>query len=157
MKILLIILFFGVVITSKAQTPSDSIFIQKNFFGYKFYQKDTRLNFNQLPYIMGGDQEAYRLVKKASSTNTIAAIISGTGGFLVGWQLVTALVGGDPNWAMAGAGVGLIVISIPISAKSYRQSLQAVNTYNSGLAANGCRPKLFLGTTSHGIGLQFKF
>lgn len=157
MRILLIILFFGIVIASKAQTPSDSIFIQKNFFGYKFYQKDTRLNFNQLPYIMEGDQEAYRLIKKASSTNTISAIISGTGGFLVGWQLVTALVGGDPNWTLAGVGAGLIVISIPISAKSYRQSLQAVNTYNSELAANSYKPKLFLGTTNHGIGLQLNF
>ncbi len=153
----MIILFLGVTVVSKAQTPSDSIFIHKNFFGYNFYQTDTKLNFNQLPYIMEADLEAHQLIKKASSNNTISAIISGTGGFLIGWQLASALVGGEPNWIIAGVGGGLIVISIPINSKSYRQSLQAVGMYNTRLVAKRSKPKLFLCTTNDGAGLRIVF
>lgn len=153
----MIILFLGVTVVSKAQTPSDSIFIHKNFFGYNFYQTDTKLNFNQLPYIMEADLEAHQLIKKASSNNTISAIISGTGGFLIGWQLASALVGGEPNWIIAGVGGGLIVISIPINSKSYRQSLQAVGMYNTRLVAKRSKPKLFLCTTNRGVGLRMVF
>ena len=153
----MIILFLGVAVVSKAQTPSDSIFIHKNFFRYNFYQTDTKLNFNQLPYIMEADLEAHQLIKKASSNNTISAIISGTGGFLIGWQLASALVGGEPNWIIAGVGGGLIVISIPINSKSYRQSLQAVGMYNTRLVAKSSKPKLFLCTTNHGAGLRIVF
>lgn len=157
MKILLIIIFLGIGLVAKAQTPSDSIYIYKNFFGYKFYQTDARLNFNQLPYIMEDHQEAFELIKKASSKNTIAAIISGTGGFLLGWQLVTAVVGGEPNWTMAGIGAGLIVISIPINVKSNRQSVQAVELYNSKLVVRRYKPKLYFTSTNYGAGVKLKF
>jgi len=154
--ILVFILFMGFTCI-KAQTPSDSIFVNKNFWGSKFFQKDTRINFNQLPYIMEDDQEAYRLIKKAKNTNVISSIISGTGGFLIGWQLVTALVGGEANWAMVAIGGGLIAVSIPIYSKSYKQSLQAVEMYNAGLSTNNHRPRMVVGTTRHGIGVRLEF
>ena len=154
--VLVFIIFMG-FISAKAQTPSDSVFVHKNFWGYKFYQKDTRLNFNQLPYIMEGDQEAYLLIKKARNINTISSVISGIGGFLLGWQLVTVLVGGEANWTMVAIGGGLIVVSIPIYSKSHKQSLQAVNLYNAGLSASSRRPRIVAGTMQHGIGVRLEF
>ena len=63
---------------------------------------------------MEENEEAYNLMVGARSDNTISSIISGTGGFLVRWQLVTAVIGGDPNWALSGICRGLIVVSILI-------------------------------------------
>ncbi len=154
--VLVLIIFMG-FISAKAQTPSDSVFVHKNFWGYKFYQKDARLNFNQLPYIMESDQEAYLLIKKARNINTISSIISGTGGFLIGWQLGTALFGGEVNWTMAAIGGGLIVVSIPIYSKSYKKSLQAVDIYNAGISASRRQPRMVVGTMQHGIGVRLEF
>ena len=117
-RLLFFVLMFGFFI-SNAQIPSDSVFVAKNFWGYKFYQKDQRLNFNQLPYIMEGSSEAHTLITKARTNNTISSIIGGAGGFLIGWQLASAIIGGDPNWTLAGIGGGLIIVSIPIFSKSY--------------------------------------
>ena len=151
-----IALMFGFYV-SNAQTPSDSIFVAKNFWGYKFYQKDTRLNFNQLPYVMEENSEAFNLITHAKSNNTISSIISGAGGFLLGWQLVTAAIGGDPNWVLAGVGGGLIVISIPVFSKSYRQSLEAVKMYNEGLSMSSQRLNLNFGASKNGIGIIIGF
>lgn len=140
-----------------AQIPSDSVFVTKNFWGYKFYQKGQRLNFNQLPYIMEGSNDAYSLITKARTNNTISSIISGTGGFLIGWQLASAIIGGEPNWILAGVGGGLIIVSIPIFSKSHRQSLEAVEMYNAGLSADNLKAQLNFGTTENGIGLKLSF
>ena len=153
----LVLMIFMCFASSEAQTPADSVFVHKNFWGYKFYQKDARLNFNQLPYIMEGDQEAYLLIKKARNFNTISSIISGTGGFLLGWQLATVLVGGEANWTMVAIGGGLIAVSIPIYSKSHKQSLKAVDMYNAGLSVSSRRPRIVVGTMQHGIGVRLEF
>ena len=149
----LIVLIYSISVCN-AQTPSDSIFVAKSFLGYKFYQKDARLNINQLPYLMEENHEAYNQVVKARSTNTISAVLSGAGGFLAGWQLTTALIGGDPNWVLAGIGGGLIVISIPVFSKSYRQALKATEIYNAGLNDTGAKSKLIIGMTMDGPGIR---
>ena len=158
-KILLIIVFvlFGFVNFIKAQNPSDSVFIQKKVFGYKFFQNDMRLNLNQLPYIMEENQEAYQLIRNARSNNTISSIISGTGVFLIGLQLANGIIGGEPNWTLAGIGAGLIVVSIPLYSKSYRQSLSAVQTYNAGLGVKSCAPVFHLAFSPGGVGLTMNF
>ncbi len=75
----------------------------------------------------------------------------------MGWQLATVLVGGDPKWELVAVGAGLILISVPIYSKSYKQSLEAVDMYNSGLSANIHKPILMLGMTKNGMGVRLKF
>lgn len=157
MRILVFLLLLGAASISKGQTPSDSIFVYKNFIGYKFYQKNVRLNFNQRPYIMEGDQTAHSQIKKVGNKNTISSILSGTGGFLIGLQLVTALVGGDANWTIVVIGGGLFVVFIPIYSKSDKQSLEAVNLYNAGLGTSIHRPILRLGAFQNGNGFRYEF
>ncbi len=157
MRVIVIFLLFGLVNISNGQTPSDSVFVHKNFLGYKFFHHNTRVNFNQLPAIMNENQEAQQIIKKVKTKNTVASIFSGVGGFMIGWQLGAAIVGGEPNWNAAAIGGGLVLISIPISVKSYKQTLQAIEMYNSGLSASDKRPQLFLSGSSNGIGLKFKF
>ena len=139
------------------QIASDSIYFQKSFFGYKYYQWDTQINFNQLPAIMIKDQEAYALVKKAKNKNTISSILGGAGGFLLALQLANVIIGEDPNWTMIAISGGLVVISIPIFSKSYKQSLKAIDMYNSGLGTSSHRLQWSLGTTRNGIGLTVGF
>lgn len=64
---------------------------------------------------MESNPQALKLIKKAQFNNSIAYIIGITGGGLIGWQTGTDSAGGDANWTMAGIGVGLVAVGIPIS------------------------------------------
>lgn len=141
------------------QTASDSISMKKVFGGYQFYQGEQRLNVNQLVNTMKPNNQAYQQIKSAQSTYTLATIIGGVGGFMVGWPIGTALGGGEPNWTIAGIGAGLIVVSIPISQSFNKKAKQAVETYNSGLQTSSFWDKneLKLSLTGNGIGLTLNF
>ena len=141
------------------QTASDSISMKKVFGGYQFYQGEQRLNVNQLVNTMKPNNQAYQQIKSAQSTYTLATIIGGVGGFMVGWPIGTALGGGEPNWTMAGIGAGLFVVSIPISQSFNKKAKQAVETYNSGLQTSSFWDKneLKLSLTGNGIGLTLNF
>ncbi len=157
MRIIIVLLLIGIVGISKGQAPSDSVIVNKSVFGYKFFHHDNRINFNQLPAILNENHEAQQLIRKAKTTNTVASIISGVGGFMVGWQLGAALVGGEPNWNMAAVGGGLTLIAIPIGSKSNKQAIQAIGIYNEGLSSSSHRPQLFLGASGNGIGMRLNF
>ena len=157
MRYLLVFLLAIGFYCAKAQTTSDSVYVAKNFLGYKYYQNNMRLNFNQLPYVMEENSEAYPLISKAKSNYTTASILGGLGGFLVGWQLGTAIFGGNPNWALAGVGGALIVVSIPINSKAINLAFEAIDLYNSGISNTSRRRELNIGITGNGLGLIVKF
>jgi hypothetical protein len=153
--ILIFSLGFGV---SYAQETADSIYVAKTFWGYKYYQGNYRINFNQLPVVMENNAEASLLIDKARSRHTFSAILSGAGGFLIGLQLANEIIGGEANWAMVAVGGGLIAISIPIKASSNRLTIKAVDAYDSQLMARTEWEKQFIfGITHNGIGLRYLF
>lgn len=158
-----IIVFFalltiGITFTF-GQALSDSITVKKVFGGYQFYQGDKLLKVNQLVNTMKPNEQAYKQIKSAQSTYTMATIFSYAGGFMVGWPLGTALGGGEPNWAMAGIGAGLIVVAIPISQCFNKKAKQAVDTFNGGLQTSSFwdKKELNLTMTGNGIGLTLNF
>jgi hypothetical protein len=159
-KIAIILTLFASSISfTFGQTASDSISMKKVFGGYQFYQGEQRLNMNQLVNTMKSNDQAYQQIKSAQSTYTLATIIGGVGGFMVGWPIGTALGGGEPNWTMAGIGAGLIVVSIPITQSFNKKAKQAVETYNGGLQTSSFWDKneLKLSLTGNGIGLTLNF
>ena len=141
------------------QTPADTVSMKKVFGGYQFYQGGQRLNMNQLVNTMKPNEQAYKQIKSAQSTYTIAKIFSFAGGFMIGWPLGTAIAGGEPNWAMAGIGAGLIVVAIPMSQSFNKKAKQAVDTYNEGLQTSSFwnKSELILSITGNGIGLKLRF
>lgn len=161
MKRIAIILFLLTVSLTFTfgQTVQDSITIKKVFGGYMFYKGERRLTMNQLVGTMKTNEVAYKQIKSAQSNNLLATIIGGAGGFMVGYTVGTALGGGDPNWAVAGVGAGLIVVSIPISQNFNKKAKQAVDTYNAGLQPIAFRYKkeLKFSVTGHGVGLTLRF
>lgn len=130
-------------IASKAQgvnngisVTADTISIKKVSGAYQFYQGDNRLNTKQFKNRVKPNEQAYRFVKSAQTTSAVSTILAYAGGFMIGWPIGTALAGGDPNWAIAGVGAGLIVVAIPIGQKSKKQIRRAVNIYNATFYSN---------------------
>lgn len=155
------ILFFVLIgtATSFGQTDTDSIYLKKVFGAYQFYYHNQKLSLPQIKNVMSSNELALEQIKSAQSTNNIGMVFACAGGFLVGWPLGTALGGGEPNWAAAGAGVGLIAITFAITNSYNIKAKRAVDTYNNGLGATSFwdSSELRVGLTANGGGLIFRF
>ena len=82
------------------------------------------------------------------------------GGFLIGYPVGTAIGGGEPKWAMAGIGAGLLIIAIPISSGANKKVKKAIRLYNKSLIPityHKPSPSFSLETTQNGIGVVMRF
>ncbi len=152
-----VLLFYSL---SFSQASSDSITINKVRRGYQFLQHGLPLNSAQLGIILKDNDEAYKVYKKSRASYTFAMIFSGTGGFLIGWPIGTAIGGGDPNWAMAGIGAGLVAIGLPLAFNSDKLLRSSVGIYNTSFRHSYYQDKRIefeFGLQSNGVGLLVKF
>ena len=159
-KILLVLTLLTTSLAfSFGQSAADSITIKQEFGGSQFCQDGKRLNMSQLGEELQFNEQAYKEFKGAQANYVISSIIGGAGGFMVGWTLGTAIAGGEPNWALAGIGVGLIVVSIQIMKTSNKQRKRAVDIYNGGLETSSRweKTELRLAMTGNGVGLTLRF
>lgn len=154
------ILTLIVVLATMTYCNAQKIEMEKVFGGYKYSQNESMLMMKDLVKIMESNQQAYELIKKAQSNNSVASIFGGTGGFLVGLPIGTALGGGDAEWALAGIGVGLIAIGIPFSSSANKNAKQAVEVYNSSLNSSAYKkrkPEFKVMHNGSGIGFSINF
>jgi hypothetical protein len=142
-----------------AQVATDSITIKKILGSYQFYQNQKKLKHKEVANAMIFNQEAYTQFKSAQSSYALATIIGGAGGLLVGWNIGTAIGGGNPNWVMAGVGAGLIVLSLPLNQSFNKKGKQAVEAYNSNIKASIIKEKnqLNLSISGNKVGFVFRF
>lgn len=159
-KIVIILTLLTMSLTfTLGQTVNDSISAKKVFGGYQFSQGGKRLKVNQLVNAMKPNEQAYNKIKSAKSTYTLATIIGGAGGFMVGYTIGTAIGGGDPNWVMAEIGAGLIVVSIPITLSYNKKAKEAVDTFNDGFKTSSYwnKSELKMTLTGNDIGFTLRF
>ena len=153
---LLGILFLGMG-HSSAQSLSDTIYM-KNPKKIIFYKNGIKLTPQQLVEATATNPEAHKLMRKARTNVTVAGVLGFAGGFLIGFPLGTAIGGGKPKWALAGAGAGLLLTSVPFSLAYSKQAKNAVNIYNNGLIRTGQRRLDFrLGVGLNRIAMKVNF
>lgn len=155
-----IFLFASILtISFTVSAQSDSLIATIAFGGYEFEQNGKFLTPMAMLKIMESDPEAYPIMLKAKANSGFASILAFSGGFLVGYPVAMAIGGGEPNWSLAGAGAGLIVIAIPLSMIARRNAILAVDIYNSKLSSSQFDQgiKMMLGLHDYGIGLAMKF
>ncbi len=151
--------FFFFASFAIVNAQSDSIAMKKVFGGYQFSQHGKALTMPGLVKAMEGNEQAHKEIIEAKSTYSTAMVLGLFGGGLIGWPIGTAMGGGDPQWALAGVGVGLLVISIPVVKKFNKQADKAINTFNGGLSVNRNLyiHELELAILGNGIGFRLKF
>jgi len=155
-----IILSLIIALTTITICSGQKIEMEKVFGGYKITQNGNQMTMKSLVKTMESNQEAFDLIKKAKSSNTIASILAFSGGGLIGWPLGTALGGGKANWALAGIGAGLVAITIPISSGINKKLKQSVELYNSSLNStsfNNFKPQFEIIGNKNGVGLLMNF
>ncbi len=152
------IFILSIIILFTTNSKAQEIKIEKTFSGYKITQNDKRLTLKSLTNALRPNKEAYMLLKSAKSTHITAIIIAGIGGFAIGYPLGKSLRGGKTNWALMGAGVGALGLSIPVSLSSNKKLEQAVEVYNSGLKNTSYfKPKYKIIVNQKGLGLAINF
>jgi hypothetical protein len=158
-----ILLFFGMLLyfmSAYGQAATDSITVNKVRGGYQFLQHGVPLNSTQFVMTLKDNDDAYKEYRKSRSSRTFSMLFSGTGGFLIGWPIGTAIGGGDPNWALAGIGAALVAIGLPLSFSSDNKLKSAVEIYNSSLRQTyfpDRRVEFEFGLQANGIGLLVRF
>ena len=118
------------------------------------------MTMNELVKTMEGNQEAFKLIKKAQANTTVASIIGGVGGALIGYPLGTALGGGEADWSLLGIGAGIVVIAIPIASNANKNAKNAVELYKASLnptSYNQFKPKFEFISNRDGLGLTLRF
>jgi len=138
---------------------AQKIEMKKVFGGYQFTQSEKTINANQMQEIMKGNQEALELITSAKKNQTWAMVLGTAGGALIGYPLGTAIGGGDPEWVLAGAGVALIAISIPIVKGFNKKAKNAVELYNADVTSNAYNfnPSFNFNIKGANLGLTMSF
>lgn len=161
MKTNLLITFLVTFCISNAfgQTPTDTISIQKVFGGYQYYQGNNRLGFSQMINQMQSNEQALKEIKAAQTNNSVASITGYIGGFMLGWPIGTAIGGGRPNWALAGAGAGVLAIGITLNQKSNKQTAKAIHIFNESIKSGSFLDNVQIDyqLSVNGIGIRMRF
>ena len=154
-----IIAIITVFMFTSISINAQKIEMKKVWGGYQFTQSGKTVNVSQMQEIMKDNEEALDLITSAK-TNQIWAMVLGTaGGGLIGFPIGTAIGGGDPEWILAGAGVALIAISIPIIEGFNKKAKSAVELYNAEFSSNAYRfnPSFNFNIKGANVGLTMSF
>jgi hypothetical protein len=134
----------------QAQMIRDTISIKRNSYWYR----GNALTANQLLDKMQNNPDAYAEMSIAKSNYDIAMVCSYIGGACIGIPVGQAIGGGKPLWALAGVGVGAVIIAIPLSISFNKHARKAVRIYNSNLTRFGLNKlNVKIGLSPGGIGL----
>ncbi|WP_397444567.1 hypothetical protein [Polaribacter sp. R77954] len=154
-----IIVVIAVILFGSVAFNAQEIEMKKVWGGYQFLQDGKMLNVKNMQEIMKNNQEALDLISSAKSNQNWALALGAAGGFLVGYPLGTSIGGGDPQWALAGAGAALIVASIPIIKGFNKKASKAVELYNAGISSTSYKfnPSFHFNIQGENMGIAMKF
>lgn len=154
------ILMLCVILLSGTFCSAQKIESEKIFGGYKYTQNGKIMTMNDLVQTMKSNTEAFKYIKKAKSNYNAGLVLGSIGGFLLGWPIGTSIGGGDPNWALAGAGVAIIAITIPINKGFNKNATKAIDIYNASLdnsSAYNFEPQFQIIGNANGLGIAMNF
>ncbi|WP_340103700.1 hypothetical protein [Rhodohalobacter sp. 8-1] len=150
-----------IILISVLACKAQEITMETSWFtGHQFSRDGIHIPMRTVENVMQENSEAQALMASARSTNTFGQIVAGVGGFMIGWPIGTAVGGGEPNWAVAGIGAGIAVLSIPIYKSSASKAQQAVELYNKGRSlgpASEFNPDVNVYFSGSGAGLRVSF
>ena len=108
---------------------------------------------------MQSNEQALKEIKAAQTNNSVASITGYIGGFMLGWPIGTAIGGGRPNWALAGAGAGVLAIGITLNQKSNKQTAKAIHIFNESIKSGSFLDNVQIDyqLSVNGIGIRMRF
>jgi hypothetical protein len=129
--------FIILFLLSSLRCISQEIIVHNTFGGMRFEMDTLTITHRQVSELLYVNPEASKEFRMARRMNTMSSILGFSGAILVAIPVFTAILGGEPEWLMAGAGALMIGGSIPLSMSYERKAEHAINTYNAGLRLRG--------------------
>ncbi len=141
-------------------TSEEEIEMKLNFLGYRFYKDGERLTWKELANETKSVENANFLIKRAKSQNTIANVLAFTSGALLGVVLAQEMNDRDPNWELAYASGGLLIVGFHLSFRAFNNVNKGVDTYNLSVAPKSSyrfEPEFHMVNNQNGFGLALRF
>lgn len=111
--------------------------LERSRGGIRFYSDTLDLSSRQVLDALRDFPDAVASFKKFRSNAGLASVLGFTGGLFIGLPIGTAIAGGQPEWALAGVGVALIGVGIPLNKKSRQHAEEALTIYNREISMEG--------------------
>lgn len=132
-----------VICCSRIDSRAQEIKMYKSFGGVVFEMDTLTLSMKQTMSILNArNVAAYQEFKKAKTRLNVSSVMGFTGGVLVVVPVVTAIAGGEPEWAIAAGGAALMIGSIPLYRSFRGRALHALDIYNGHPTAR-LKPELY--------------
>ncbi|MEX0361406.1 hypothetical protein [Flagellimonas sp.] len=128
--------------------------------GYRFYQNDERLTWNELVDATESVDKANELIKRAKSQNTLANILAFTSGALIGIPLGQNAAGREPIWELAYIGGGTALVCFHLAFRAFNNVNKGIDDYNltiNSTAQYKFNPEIKVLANSNGFGLAIGF
>ena len=152
MKFIYCFLLIFCITKSSAQKLS----MTNSFGGVRFSIDTVEASPKQVLKFLEGSQPAHDNFKKAMVNRNFAGVLGFAGGLLIGLPIGSLIGGGDVNWGLAGGGLALLAISIPIDNSQRRQFQKIVDQYNGvGTQSRHIQTKLFLSAAGAKLVIRF--
>ncbi len=135
MKIITLLILLLIFNGSKIEAQQIEM-VKRPLDAPQFYQNGQKYKMGALVKLMKPNYKAVEFMEKARANNTFSQIFLFTGAALVGYPVGTSIGGGDPNWTLALAGVGLMALSVPFLTATNKNSRKAVEHYNEGIGTS---------------------
>jgi hypothetical protein len=140
-----------------AQDTVNTIEVRQSL-GTSFHQNGKKLRPKQILEIVKHNPDAYKEMKIAKGDYGLSNVLSIAAGLFIGYPIGVYLSGGDANWALAGIGAGLAIVSIPATAGYTKHAKNAVTIYNTGLGKTSLRKtEVKLALAQNRVGLKLIF
>lgn len=140
------ILLFALCISLIDFCQAQQIKMYKTFGGARFEMDTLVLSPKQVLEILKVEPVAYEEFKRAKANYNVAGVMGFSGAFLIAFPVVSAIAGGDPEWAIAAGGAALILGSIHFNRTFKGRAFNALELYNNKVTAR-IQPTLhFYGT-----------
>lgn len=153
------LLLLCLLCSGMAMAQTHELELKSTILGYRVTQDGERRNWNDLLDITSSQKEAYDLIQKARTENTVTNALALTSGALIGWS-VGASLHDQKNWTPAYIGGGLFIAAIPFAINTFNHLNKGVNTYNRTLKVSSryqFRPQFQLVANGNGMGISMDF
>lgn len=129
--------------------------MQRTLGGAQFETDSLTFSLREVQDLMHDNPRAVEEFKKARANYSVAGLLGFSGGLLVAVPLVTAVIGGKPEWSLAAAGGVLVLVSIPFTRAFYRHAETAVDDYNNKLPSSRIKGNFYFTGTGAGVVIRF--
>jgi hypothetical protein len=155
---LFITLFFLISFLGFSQTNWT---VKSDFWsGVALHQNGSKITINQAIEKAKGQESIISKLKSAKTNRTIGTIISYPGAFAFGYVLGQSLNsnGPKPNWAVGGAGAGLMIGGMIFQGSGSKKLREASEEYNNlNKVTIHFQPELNLYCSENGLGIKMTF